>query len=109
MQRALTPYPTWLQSFKNPKTGEVRMCRHLVAECICNTPELIDVLGFNRVTKQVTARKPWPWRERAGPVQPIDELRLGDWLSERYDLPDAPRHALRQAIELVAHMQPYPP
>lgn len=101
--------PWWLEMFVDEKTGSVRMARKTVITCLRNDADLKECLGFNELSGEVTARAAWPWRPSAGPVVDNDDLRLGDWLSDKYGVPGTPRAALTEAIHTVADSQPFHP
>lgn len=101
--------PWWLRMFINPNTGLVQMSRKTVITCLRNAPDLVDCLGFNELSGEVTARNAWPWRSEPGPVVDNDDLRLGDWISVKYKVPGAARAALTEAIHTVADSNPYHP
>lgn len=101
--------PWWLEQFVDEKTGSVRMTRKTVITCLRNAPDLVDCLGFNELSGEVSTRQKWPWRPDAGPVVDTDDLRLGDWLSHKYRVPGAPRAALTEAMHTVADSRPFHP
>ncbi len=101
--------PYWLQPYEDEKTGALRMSRKTVITILRNAPELRDCLGFNQLSGEVSTRVPWPWRPAGGPITDSDDLRLGEWCSDRYKAPAAPRAALTEAIHTVADARPFHP
>lgn len=88
--------------FINPNHHEIQINRKLVIASLRRAPALTGVLGFNELLNAPCTRKPWPWREQAGPLKDTDDLRLGDWLSDTYRVKAASRAALSEAIDTVA-------
>lgn len=102
-------WPAWLAAFADPKTGAVRMSRKTVIAALRNDAALSSVLGFNELSGEIVARQAWPWRDKPGPITDMDDLRLNEYLTERYKVPAAPRAALSEAIHTVADARPYHP
>lgn len=102
--------PDWLRCYYDAAKGRWMVSRKLVITCLRNDPELVSVLGFNELSNNIEARRPWPFTPGdAGPVKSSTDLLLGDWLSSKYGMPAISRQALVEAIETVAHESPWHP
>ena len=102
--------PAWLRPYWDAKKSFWRTSRKLVIAALTNDVQLCVVLGLNELSNNIECRLPWPWPgAKAGQLKGVDDLRLGEWLSQQYGLPAIPRAALMEAIETVAHSRPYHP
>lgn len=81
---------------------DLGMTRKMVIAALNKAPALDGVLGYNELINAPCTVQAWPWREGASVLAEADDLRLGDWLSQRYKLKAASRAALTEAIETVA-------
>lgn len=102
--------PWWLRPYWDPGKGRWLVSRKLVITALTCDPALEGVLGVNQLSNNIDARRSWPWPHgKAGPITGAVDLLLGRHLSQAYGLPSINRAALSEAIETVAHEQPYHP
>ena len=102
--------PWWLKCFYDPEKRRWNMSRKAVIMALRHDPELQGVLGYNELSNSIKARRNWPFPHgRAGKVTGAVDLLLGDWLSSRYGVPSITRQAIMEAIETVAHENPWHP
>lgn len=99
----------WVCDQLKCKVHELGVNRKLVIAALQKSRGLKGVVGYNELTHQPCAVRPWPWRKEAGPLHDADDLRLGDWLSQEYKLKGAPRSALTEAIDTCADMNRFHP
>lgn len=99
------PFREYLE-FVSAQVGEpiykLGINRKLLITALRKAPALAGCLGFDELRNAPCTRKPWPWRTKAGPLKDSDDLRLGDWLTQTYNLRAASRAALAEAIDTVA-------
>lgn len=88
---------------------ELGVNRKLVVKALRTAPALCRCLGLNMLTGAPSTQVPWPWRDKAGPLEESDALRLGDWLSTTYKLKAASKAALDEAIDTVADERRFHP
>lgn len=91
------------------KPWDLGVNRKLLITALLKSSELEGCLGYNDLSGGPATKKPWPWRNDAGPLADLDDLRLGDWLSRQYKLKAASRAALAEAIDTVADMHHFHP
>ena len=84
------------------KVHHLKVNRKLVIAALRKSSLLRECVGFNEMTCGPATRQPWPWRQKAGPLENSDALRLGDFLSRHYKLPGASKAALEEAMDTVA-------
>lgn len=84
------------------KVYHLKVNRKLVIAALRKSSLLRDCVGFNEMTCGPATKVPWPWRQKAGPLENSDALRLGDFLSSHYKLPGASKAALEEAMDTVA-------
>lgn len=84
------------------KVYHLKVNRKLVIAALRKSAMLANCVGFNELTGGPATRQAWPWREKAGPLENSDALRLGDFLSRHYKLPGASKASLEEAIDTVA-------
>ncbi|WP_418132513.1 VapE domain-containing protein [Variovorax sp. 375MFSha3.1] len=92
------------------KTWELGVNRHMVIAALRKAPALAGVVGYDDLRSTPSTQRPWPWRQDAAPMTDADDLRLGDWLTQKYRIKAASRGALSEAIETVAdenHFHPF--
>jgi hypothetical protein len=102
--------PWWLRPYWDGEKGRWLVSRKLVIAALLNDEGLSGVLGLNKLSNNIDARQPWPWSHaKAGPITGAVDLLLGRYLSKTYGLPSINRAALMEAIETVAHENPFHP
>jgi len=102
--------PWWLQPYWDMDKCRWLVSRKLVITALEHDPKLAGLLGLNLLSNNIEARAAWPWEHgKAGPITGSVDLMLGQYLSRRYGLPSINRAALMEAIETVAHGQPFHP
>ncbi|MDP9891246.1 hypothetical protein J2W32_000343 [Variovorax boronicumulans] len=102
--------PWWLKPYWDGEKGRWLVSRKLVIAALLNDEALMGVLGLNQLSNNIDARRPWPWpHAKAGPITGAVDLLLGRYLSKTYGLPSINRAALMEAIETVAHENPFHP
>jgi putative DNA primase/helicase len=102
--------PWWLKPYWDAEKGRWLVSRKLVIAALLNDEALNGVLGLNQLSNNIDARRPWPWpHAKAGPITGAVDLLLGRYLSKTYGLPSINRAALMEAIETVAHENPFHP
>lgn len=84
------------------KVHHLKVNRKLLIAALRKSSVLRDCVGFNEMTSGPATRQAWPWRQKAGPLENTDALRLGDFLSRHYKLPGASKASLEEAIDTVA-------
>lgn len=92
----------WLCDQLKCKVHEIGINRRAVVTALRKAPALKRCLGLNTLTGAPSTQVPWPWRDKAGPLEETDALRLGDWLSTTYKVKAASKAALEEAIDTVA-------
>lgn len=96
--------PDWLLPFWRPKRGNWDISRQLVIQALRSDPDLAGVLGYNELSNTIEARRNWPWPHgESGPIRNNTDLALGQYLSDRWQLPSISRATLSEGIETVAH------
>ncbi len=88
---------------------EINVNRKLLIAALRKAPGLRDCLGFNELTGVPSTRMPWPWRRKAGALEDMDDLALGDWLCDTYKLKTASRASLSEAIDTVSDSRRFHP
>jgi predicted P-loop ATPase len=83
--------------------------RKLLITALRKAPGLKDCLGLNELTGAPSTQVPWPWRAEPGPLAETDDLRLGDYLCQKYGVKAASRAALAEAIDTVADERRFHP
>lgn len=102
--------PWWLQPYYDHDKCRWLTSRKLVIMALKHDPNLNEVLGLNQLSNNIDARVAWPWEHgKAGPITGAVDLMLGDYLTRTYGLPSIARAALMEAIETVAHGNPFHP
>lgn len=91
------------------KRWELAINRKVLITALRKAPALSECLGFDDLRNAPCTAKPWPWRDKAGPLSDSDDLRCGDWLSQEYGLRAASRAALAEAIDTVADERHFHP
>lgn len=76
--------------------------RKLLIAALRKAPALAGCIGTNMMFDGPATIRPWPWRDKAGPLTDADHLRFGDWVSRTYKLRSASTEGLTSAIETVA-------
>lgn len=104
------PIPWWLEPYWDADKQRWLVSRKLVITTLVRDEGLQGVLGLNQLSNNIEARKPWPWKQgKPGPVTGAVDLLLGRYLSNTYGLPSINRAALMEAIETIAHENPFHP
>jgi predicted P-loop ATPase len=98
-----------VDSLKLKGVHDLGVNRKLVIAALRKAPGLRDCLGFNELTGVPSTRRPLPWRNAAGPLEDMDDLALGDWVSTKYHLKAASRAALSEAMDTVADSRRFHP
>lgn len=98
-----------VDSLKLKGVHDLGVNRKLVIAALRKAPALRDCLGFNELTGVPSTRVPLPWRKSAGPLEDMDDLALGDWISTEYHLKAASRAALSEAMDTVADSRRFHP
>ena len=98
-----------VDSLKLKGVHEIAVNRKLIIAALRKAPALRDCLGFNELTGVPSTRVPLPWRKSAGPLEDMDDLALGDWVSTTYHLKAASRAALSEAMDTVADSRRFHP
>ena len=102
--------PRWLAYYYDADKAKWFTSRKMVIACLEHDPLLMNVLGLNELSNNIEVRAAWPWvGDKMGPLTGSADILLGDYLTRTYGLPSIPRAALVEAIETVAHKQPYHP
>ena len=102
--------PWWLQPFWDDDKGRWLVSRKLVIKALQHDEALAGVLGLNLLSNNIEAQRAWPWLHgKAGPITGATDLMLGKYLSDTYGLPSINRAALMEAVETVAHENPFHP
>lgn len=102
--------PWWLRPYWDADKGRWLVSRKLVIAALTNDEALQGVVGLNLLSNNIDARRPWPWpHAKAGPITGATDLLLGRYLSKTYGLPSINRAALMEALETVAHENPFHP
>ena len=99
----------WLCDQLKCKVHEIGINRRAVVTALRKAPALKNCLGLNTLTGAPSTQVPWPWRDKAGPLEESDSLRLGDWLSTIYKVKAASKAALEEAIDTVADERRFHP
>lgn len=99
----------WLCDQLKCKVHEIGINRRAVVKALRTAPALKRCLGLNMLTGAPSTQVPWPWRDKAGPLEETDALRLGDWLSTIYKVKAASKAALEEAIDTVADERRFHP
>lgn len=99
----------WLCDQLKCKVHEIGINRRAVVTALRKAPALKRCLGLNTLTGAPSTQVPWPWRDKAGPLEESDGLRLGDWLSTTYKVKAASKAALEEAIDTVADERRFHP
>lgn len=104
------PLPWWLEPYWDADKSRWLTSRKMVIAALRHDEKLKDLLGINELSNNIDARRAWPWKYgKAGPITGAIDLMLGDYLTATYGLPSIPRAALIEAVETVAHSQPFHP
>lgn len=104
------PMPWWLRPYWDADKCRWLVSRKLVITALTQDEALAGVLGRNELSNNIEARRAWPWLHgKAGPMTGTVDLMLGRYLSDMYGLPSINRAALMEAIETVAHENPFHP
>lgn len=98
-----------VDSLKLKGVHELGVNRKLIIAALRKAPALRDCLGFNELTGVPSTRVPLPWRQTCGPLEDMDDLALGDWVSTQYHLKAASRAALSEALDTVADSRRFHP
>ena len=106
---AFQGYLDWLSHTLSEDVHKLGVNRKMVITALRKSPHLKDCLGLNTLTGAPSTQKPWPWRDKAGPLEEGDALRLGDWLSTTYKIKAASKAALDEAIDTVADERRFHP
>ena len=102
--------PWWLRPYWDGDKGRWLTSRKLVIAALKHDEALQGLLGLNQLSNNIDARFVPPWAHgKAGPITGSFDLLLGDYFSRTYGLPSIPRAALIEAVETVAHTQPFHP
>lgn len=102
--------PWWLKPYWDSEKNRWLTSRKLVIAALTNDEALQGILGINLLSNNIDARRPWPWaHSKAGPITSAIDLQLGQYLSRTYGLPSINRAALGEAIETIAHENPFHP
>lgn len=88
---------------------EINVNRKLLIAALRKAPALRDCLGFNELTGVPSTRLAWPWRRKAGALEDMDDLALGDWVCDTYKLKAASRASLSEAIDTVSDSRRFHP
>lgn len=99
----------WLCDQLKCKVHDIGINRRAVVTALRKAPALKRCLGLNTLTGAPSTQVPWPWRDKAGPLEETDALRLGDWLSTTYKVKAASKAALEEAIDTVADERRFHP
>lgn len=104
------PKPWWIRPYWDADKSRWLVSRKLVIQALTHDDQLSGTLGLNLLSNNIEARQEWPWLHgKAGPITSAVDLRLGRYLSDTYGLPSINRAALMEAIETVAHENPFHP
>jgi predicted P-loop ATPase len=98
-----------VESLKLKGAYEIGVNRKLLIAALRKAPALRDCLGFNELTGVPSTQRPLPWRTSSGALEDMDDLALGDWVSETYHLKAASRAALSEAMDTVADSRRFHP
>lgn len=102
--------PWWLRPYWDGEKGRWLVSRKLVIAALTHDESLSGVVGLNLLSNNIDARRPWPWAySKPGPITGAVDLLLGRYLSSTYGLPSINRAALSEAIETIAHENPFHP
>ncbi len=102
--------PAWLRPFWDSGKQRWLVSRKLVITALRRDPDLQGVLGFNELSNNMEARRPWPFPQgRMGAITGATDLLLGNWLSKKYGLPAITRQAIMEGMETVAYENPWHP
>lgn len=99
----------WLCHTLKCEVHAIGVNRKLIVTALRKAPALKRCLGLNTLTGAPSTQVPWPWRDKAGPLEETDALRLGDWLSTTYKVKAASKAALEEAIDTVADERRFHP
>lgn len=72
-------------------------------------PEAEGVIGFNEFTNNVEKLKPAPWKSVGQVWEEVEDLELGNWLTNEHWLPSMSSQTLEEAIKMIAWRRRFHP